>query len=417
MSNELLPILQYMEKEKGIPREDMISVISSAIATAAEKGVNAGQKVKVHIDPKTGSLQAWTLMSVVDSLSDPSIEVHIEKARAINPTAQIGDTIEKEIDPAHLGRIAAQAAKQAINLRLRQFEKDRVYDDYKGLVGDIVSGTVRHRDRNELTIDLGNAEAILPSRERIPGEDYAPGERIRCLLLHIDSTPRGPELILSRSHPNFVRRLFELEVSEIADGTVTIEGLAREAGYRTKICVQAHDPKVDPVGACVGARGARVKTIVRELGGEKVDVIRYYENPAQLLEEAIKPAVPKNIKIDEKNRRIYFEVADADLAIAIGRKGQNAKLTSKLMGWRLDIGKETKDEVQFEQRVQRAVEGIHIIKGISDEQAQKLVSNGINSPEAFEGVTTNDLVDLGFSENEAQDILKKVEGFHQEHQQ
>lgn len=412
MSNEILSVLQYMEKEKGIPRKDMISAISAAIVAAAQKSFDAHHNLKVDIDPKTGSLKAWNILAVVDSVSDPTQEIHIEKAREINPNIQIGSFIEKEIDPSHLGRIAAQAAKQAITQRIRQFEKDRLYDDFKASIGDIVSGIVRRRDRNDLFIDLGKTEAILPAKERIPGEEYAPGDRIRCLLLAIESTPRGPELILSRSHPNFVKRLFELEVSEIADGTVTIETIAREAGYRTKIAVQTHDNKVDPVGACVGSRGARVKLIVRELGGEKVDIIRYFSDPQKMLEEAMRPAIPKNVKVDTLNRRIYFEVAENDLSIAIGRKGQNAKLTSKLLGWRLDIGKESSGEIQFEERLQRAVEGINQIPGITDEQAQILVNNGITSIEAFEGVTASDLIDLGFSESESQNIITKVKAFH-----
>ncbi len=413
MSNEILSVLQYMEKEKGIPRQDMISAISAAIVAAAQKGFDAHHNLKVDIDPKTGSLKAWNILGVVDSVSDPAQEIHIEKAREINPNVQIGDFIEKEIDPSHLGRIAAQAAKQAISQRIRQFEKDRLYDDFKSSIGDIVSGVVRRRDRNDLYIDLGKTEAILPAKERIPGEEYMPGDRIRCLLLTIESTSRGPELILSRSHPAFVKRLFELEVSEIADGTVTIEAIAREAGYRTKIAVQTHDNKVDPVGACVGSRGARVKLIVRELGGEKVDIIRYFTDPQKMLEEAMRPAIPKNVKVDSLNHRISFEVNDADLSIAIGRKGQNAKLTSKLLGWALDIGKESHgDTVQFEERKQRAVEGIHQIPGISDAHAQMLVNNGINSIEAFEGVTISDLIDLGFSEDEAQNIINKVKAFH-----
>ena len=403
-----------MEKEKGIPREDMISAISAAIITAAQKGSSPSQNLKVDIDPKTGSLKAWNVLAVVDSVSDPACEIHIEKAREIKPAIQIGETIEREIDPSHLGRIAAQAAKQAIVQRIRQFEKDRLYDDFKSSIGDLVSGIVRRRDRNDLVIDLGKTEAILPGNERIPGEEYAVGERIRCLLLNIESTPRGPELILTRSHPNFVKRLFELEVSEIGDGTVSIEGIARDAGYRTKISVQTHDPKVDPVGACVGARGARVKAIVRELGGEKVDVIRYFPDPRKMLEEAISPAVPKNMRIDEANRRIYFEVAENDLSIAIGRRGQNAKLTSKLLGWRLDIGKESSGEVQFEERKQRAVEGIHQIPGISDEDAQILVSNGITSIEAFEGVNSSDLIDLGFDEKKANNIIAKVKALNKQ---
>ena len=411
MSNEILSVLEYMEKEKGISRPDMIEAISGAIASAAQRGSNAGQEVRVEISPKTGALKAWSVLNVVDSVGDESLDIHVEKARGIRPDAQIGETIEKEIDPAYLGRIAAQTARQAITQRIRQFEKDRIYDDYKDTVGDIVTGTVRRRERGDLIVDLGKAEAILPPRERVPGEDYAPGESIRCLLLKIEQTNRGPDIILSRSNINFVRRLFEVEVTEIADGTVTIEAMAREPGYRSKIAVNSGDPKVDPVGACVGARGARVKTIVRELGGEKIDIIRYFQDPLALLEEALKPAVPKNIKVNEADRRIHFEVAEDDLSIAIGRKGFNAKLTSRLLGWKLDIGKEEKEAVGFDEKVAKAAAGLAAIPGLDPDLAARLVTSGFASPEVFEGVEAEDLVGLGYTESEAADVISRVEAF------
>jgi N utilization substance protein A len=414
MSHEILSVLEYMEKEKGIGREDMIAAISTAIAGAAQKGVGAGQDIRVEINPKTGALKAWSILNVVDSVSDSALEIHIEKARQIDASAEIGSVIEKEIDPAYLGRIAAQTARQAIMQRIRQFEKDRIYDDYKDTVGDIVTGTVRRRERGDLIIDLGKAEAILPPRERVPGEDYSPGESIRCLLLKIEQTSRGPDIILSRSNINFVRRLFELEVTEIADGTVSIEAMAREAGYRTKIAVHSTDPKVDPVGACVGARGARVKTIVRELGGEKIDIIRYHSDPIELLEEALKPAIPKNIRSNEAERRIHFEVAEDDLSIAIGRRGFNAKLTSRLLGWKLDIGKEEKEAVGFDEKIAKAVQGINMIPGIEPALAERLVTIGLVSPEAFEGVSAADLVDAGFTQEEADAVVAKVAAYLQQ---
>ena len=413
MSHEILSVLEYMEKEKGISRPDMIAAISSSIASAAQKSASAGQEVRVEINPKTGALRAWSVLQVVDSVSDPSLEIHIEKARAVDPAAELGGVVEKEIDPAFLGRIAAQTARQAIMQRIRQFEKDRIYDDYKDTVGDIVTGTVRRRERGDLIVDLGKAEAILPPRERVPGEDYAPGESIRCLLLKIEQTSRGPDIILSRGNINFVKRLFELEVTEISDSTVSIEAMAREPGYRTKIAVNSTDPKVDPVGACVGARGARVKTIVRELGGEKIDIIRYQNDPVALLEEALKPAIPKNVQVSEAERRIHFEVAEDDLSIAIGRRGYNAKLTSRLLGWKLDIAKEEKEAVGFDEKVAKAVQGINTIPGIEPPMAERLVTIGLVSPEAFEGVSAEDLVDGGFSEEEAGEILDKVNAYLQ----
>jgi transcription termination/antitermination protein NusA len=405
MSSEILSVLEYMEKEKGISRPDMIAAIVNALKTAALKGVNSGQELKIDINPKNGQLKAWSLLKVVDSISNPKTEIHIEKAQLFKPGAQLGEFIEKEIDPATLGRIAAQTARQAVMQKVRQFEKERIYDDFKDMVGDIVSGVVRRRERSDLFIDLGKAEATLPGKEQVPGEEYQPGERIRCLLLAIESTPRGPEVILTRASPKFVRRLFELEVTEIADGTVKIEAFAREPGYRTKIAVSTSDPKVDPVGACVGARGARVKTIVRELGGEKIDIIRYFSDPKEMVIEALKPAVPRDIVFDEKNHRILVKVATDDLAVAIGKGGKNVRLTSRLLGWRLEV-----EEFKTTSDDPRAVAIASLTKtfAIEPAAAERLVAIGINSPSAFAGVEANDLVDAGFTAEEAQDILSRV---------
>ncbi len=405
MSSEILSVLEYMEKEKGIPRADMISTIVNAIKTAALKGVNSGQDLKIEISPKNGQMHAWAMMKVVDSVADPKTEIHVEKAQVFKAGVVVGDSIEKEIDPSYLGRIAAQTARQAIMQRLRQFEKERIYDDFKDTVGDIVSGTVRRRERNDLYIDIGKAEAIMPGKEQVPGEDYAPGERIRCLLLEIENSSRGPEVILSRASPKFVRRLFELEVTEIADGTVKIEAFAREPGYRTKIAVTSSDPKVDPVGACVGARGARVKSIVRELGGEKIDIIPYHADTKEMLCEALKPAVPREIILDEKSKRMLVRVANEDLAVAIGRKGQNARLTSRLVGWRLDI--EEWKVVEVDPRAEAIKTLVGTFK-FDRSIAERLVDNGINSPGAFEAVEASDLLDMGFSEAEAQSVIAKV---------
>ena len=405
MSSEILSVLEYMEKEKGIPRADMIATIANALKTAAQKGVNSGQELKIEINPKNGQLHAWSLLKVVDSVSNSKTEIHVEKAQSFRPGAALGEVIEREIDPSTLGRIAAQTARQAVMQRLRQFEKDRIYDDFKDQVGNIVTGTVRRRERNDLFIDLGKAEAVMPGKEQVPGEEYQPGERIRCLLMEIESTPRGPEIILSRASPKFVRRLFELEVTEVADGTVKIEAFAREPGYRTKIAVTSSDPKVDPVGACVGARGARVKTIVRELGGEKIDIIKYHADPREMIIEALKPAVPREIVLDEKTHRILLKVATDDLAIAIGRKGQNARLTSRLIGWRLDIEEfkavGSDPEGDAKRKLVAAL-------GIDDGLALRLVKAGFVSLELFEGVEASDLEGAGFAPDEAADIIARV---------
>ncbi len=405
MSSEILTVLEYMEKEKGIQRADMIATIVNALKTAAQKGISSGQELKIEINPKNGTLKAWAVLKVVDSVSDPKTEIHLEKAQALKSGAVLGELVEREIDPSSLGRIAAQTARQAVMQRIRQFEKDRIFDDFKDQVGNIVTGTVRRRERGDIYIDLGKAEAVMPAKEQVPGEEYQPGDRIRCLLLNIDATPRGPEVILSRGSPKFVRRLFELEVTEVADGTVKIEAFAREPGYRTKIAVTSTDPKVDPVGACVGARGARVKTIVRELGGEKIDIIKYFADPREMVIEALKPALPREIILDEPTHRILLRVATEDLAIAIGRKGQNARLTSRLIGWRIDIeeflaaGSDPRGS---------AMSLLQERFGFEPTIAARLVDMGINSPAAFEGVDADDLESAGFTPEEARTIVDRA---------
>ncbi len=408
-SSEILAILEYMEKEKQISRLDMIESISSAIRNAAAKSGHAGYNLKIEINPKTGAIKSWAQLTVTDSVADPCTQIHIDKAKLYKADPQIGDVVERELDLSALGRIAAKNVYQSIIQKVRQFEKERIYDDYKNVVGDIVTGTVRRREKGAMIVDLGKAEALLPKRESIIGEDYAPGERIRCLLLEIDNTTRGPEIILSRASYKFVKRLFELEVTEMSDGTVKIESMAREPGYRTKIAVSSSDPRIDPVGACVGAGGSRVKSIVRELGGEKIDVIKYSPNPRELLEECIKPAVAKNVRIDEREKKIYFDVSENDLSIVIGKKGTNAKLTSRLLGWRLEIGKETSSGMSIREKVLQSADSLsQIFSGLTAEQTAILANNGLNGVDAFEGVVVADLVDLGFTEEDAVKILDQI---------
>jgi N utilization substance protein A len=407
--SEILAVLEYMEKEKGIPRGDMIQTIAEAIRSAALKSINAGYDIRVEINPKTGSLKAWAILEVVDSVSDPQAQIHISKAKELNPNIDVSQVIEKEIDPAFLGRIAAQGARQAITQGIRHFEREKLYEDFKNSIGDIVSGIVRHQDSGNIYVELGKAEAILPYRERIPGEEYVPGDRIRCLLLKIEQSSHGPDIVLSRSHWRFVRRLLEIEVTEIADGTVEIYGMAREPGYRTKVAVRSSDPKVDAVGSCVGTRGVRIRSIVKELGGEKIDVIRYADDPVAFLQEAIHPAIPRNVYVNEANRQISFEVNEEDLAIAIGKRGLNARLTSRLMNWKLDIKKaESEKEKSLNRKIQQATAGFNNIPGISDELAQRLVACGFTDIDVFEDVAREDLENVGFSSEESHLILENI---------
>ena len=283
MTNDLLAIIEYYEKEKGIERSVMVEALEGALLSASKKSIGPARELRIEIDPAKGKIKALATLVVVEEVDEPFDEIALPVAQKIKADAQIGDEVDVEVTPKDFGRIAAQTAKQAMMQRLRQAEKEMIYDEFKDRAGDIVSGTVRRFEKSDVMIDLGKFEAIMPSRQRVSTEDYNIGDRIRAYVLAVENGQRGPEIILSRSHSNFVRRLFEFEVSEIADRTVEIRGIAREAGYRTKVAVGSVDGKVDPVGACVGLRGARVKNIVRELNNEKVDIIRWSDDPEEFV--------------------------------------------------------------------------------------------------------------------------------------
>lgn len=409
MNNEIISVFEYLEKEKGVSRERLIPVIAEAIKNASEKGMNAGQRLKIEIDPRTGGIRTSVLLTVVDSVSDPRKEIHLTQAALYAKDPQLGETVEKEIRTESLGRIVAQTVQQTIIQWIRQDEKERLYNTYKGQVGMLVSGTVRRRERGDLIIELGKAEATLPRRESCYNEDFQIGDHITCLLKTIETTPRGPELILSRADPLLVRRMLEREVTEIADGSVVVVGIARDAGNRTKIAVDSADPKIDPVGACVGAKGSRVRNLVKELNNEKIDVIRYMDDPAEMLREAIKPAVPRNVRVDEAAHRIYFEVSSGDMSVALGRHGQNARLTSKLLGWRLDIGKADETPRQMSHSIDRAVSVYANIPGIPADVAEYLVKKGFGDLQIFDDPhVVNDLMDAGFPQEDAQAIVDAV---------
>jgi len=313
------------------------------------------------------------------------------RAKKIKPDANVGDVIEVEVTPEGFGRIAAQTARQAILQRIRQIEKEMIFDEFKDRAGEIVSGTVRRFDRSDVIVDLGKFEAIMPMRERVATEDYNIGDRIRAYVVAVENSNRGPEIIISRSHPNFVRRLFEVEVSEIADRTVEIKAISREAGYRTKIAVWSADEKVDPVGACVGMRGSRVKNIVRELNQEKVDIIRWSADPRDFVVEALKPAKIKSIAIDEDRHAVQVTVEEDQLSLAIGRRGQNARLTSRLTGWEINISKDESVTQAFEQKFAHAISTLAKTLNIDEETARLLASAGVNS---IDGILETDPKDI-----------------------
>lgn len=406
-SNELLAVIESLEKERGIERDSLIQMVEAALMSASRKSVGTVKDLRIEMDRNTLAIRAFAKVAVVETAYSKQTEISLAEARRINPSAALGDEIEVEItaNVKGFGRIAAQAAKQAIIQRIRQAEKDIVLKEYKNREGDIVSGSIVRLERNDVIVDLGRVEAIMPTSERVRTEDYVIGDRIRAYVVSVQEHSSGRHIVLSRSHPNFVKRLFELEISEIADGTVEIKGIAREPGFRTKIAVLSHDDKVDPVGACVGMKGMRVKNIVRELLGEKIDVVRWNEDVKAFVQNSLAPAKLSKVIVDEENKKVTV-VVDADqLSLAIGKRGQNARLTSKLLGWKVDIQKDKADET-FEEKVAKAVGSLAEINGVGKELAEKLVHAGFLTVEDLASADIEDLVKIeGVDMDQAKLIL------------
>ncbi|MBN2302075.1 MAG: transcription termination/antitermination protein NusA [Lentisphaerae bacterium] len=407
MNNELLAILNYMEKERGIDRETLIQAVEYAMQSASKHGIDTEEILRVHIDRQTCEIKAFADAIVTERPAKGCHEISLADAKAIKPDAALGDKIEIEVTPKDFGRIAAQTAKQAIIQKIRQAERDMVFGEYKNRIGDIVSGAVRQFNRSDIIVDLGRAEAIIPANERVPTEEYQIGDRIRAYILTVQNNSAGPSIVLSRSHPNFVKTLFHLEVSEITDGVVEIKGIAREPGYRTKIAVFSHDTKVDAVGACVGMRGMRVKNIVRELSGEKIDIIRWSDDIKTYVANALSPAKLSKVTIDENDPHVVHVIADTDqLSLAIGKRGQNVRLTAKLLGMKVDIQKD-ESNVSFEEKVAKAVEELAALDGIGKENAEALVNAGFLTVEGILAAEISDLVETaGLSEETAKIIYE-----------
>ncbi|HEX7860598.1 MAG TPA: transcription termination factor NusA [Verrucomicrobiae bacterium] len=395
MNAELLAILEYWEKEKGISRQVLLSAVEEALLSAAKKAVGPARELRVAIEPKSGDIKAFAKLIATDKVISKHDQISIFDARRLKADVQIGEELEIEVTPTDFGRIASQNAKQALMQHIRRAEKQLVYAEFKDRTGDIVSGTVRRFERSDVTIDLGKYEAILPNRERVPTEEYQIGERIRCYVRAVENTTHGPEIILSRADPQFVVKLFTLEVSEISDGTIEIKAIAREPGFRTKLAVHSRDEKVDPVGACVGLRGQRVKNIVRELNNEKVDIIKWDKDVKVYVANALAPAKLRGFEVDEANHRIKVLVAPDQLSLAIGKRGQNARLTSKLTGWHVDIEPEaTQAGMGFEEKVAQAVDAIAGIPGLTREQADVLVHRGFLTLEDLLQAEHSDLSEI-----------------------
>ena len=334
--------------EKGINPEILFDAIEAALVAAYKRNFNAAQNVRVTLDRTSGQYHVYAIKTVVEESEDTIQEISLAMAHQISPEYQLGDTLEVEVTPANFGRIAAQTAKQVVVQRIREAERGIIYEEFSSREGDIVTGIVQRVENRNVYVDLGKTEAIMPQTEQIANEEYVVNERIKALIIEVKNSTKGPQVLLSRTHPDLLKRLFELEVPEIHDGIVEIKSVAREAGMRSKIAVYAKDESVDPIGSCVGHRGFRVQAIVDELRNEKIDIVKWSEDPAVYIANALSPAKVVSVDVAENEKMSRVVVPDYQLSLAIGKEGQNARLAAKLTGWKIDIKSETQAEEEGE---------------------------------------------------------------------
>lgn len=337
MNKEFIDAIYDLEKEKGISKDILIEAIESALVSAYKKNYGTSQNVRVNIDREEGDIDVFMRMDVVEEIEDELTQISLEEAQEIDPRYEVGDVVEYQVTPKDFGRIAAQTAKQVVVQRIREAERGMVFDNYIERQGEMVTGVVQRISNGTIFVDMGKTEALLPVTEQVPGEKYNVNDRIKVYIMDVKKTAKGPQVFLSRSHPAIVKRLFELEVPEIQDGTVEIKSIAREAGSRTKMAVYTEDENVDPVGACVGNRGVRVQAVVDELFGEKIDIITWSDDPKVLIKNVLSPAKVEEVIIDDDEKSALAIVPDYQLSLAIGKEGQNVRLAARLCGWKIDI--------------------------------------------------------------------------------
>src|SRR5512147_2603483 len=406
---ELLQIADAVAREKAIDRMIVVAAMEDAIQKAARSRYGSETDIRAEINPKTGEIKLQRLLKVAEQIENPATDITIEEARSRNPAAQVGDYIAETLPPFDFGRIAAQSAKQVIVQKVRDAERDRQYEEYKDRIGEIVNGVVKRAEYGNVIVDLGRGEGIVRRDELIPREIFRPGDRIRAYVYDVRREQRGPQIFLSRTHPEFMAKLFAQEVPEVYDGIVTIKSVARDPGSRAKIAVVSRDASIDPVGACVGMRGSRVQAVVNELQGEKIDIIQWSPDAATFIVNALAPAEVVKVVLDEDAERIEVVVPDQQLSLAIGRKGQNVRLASQLTGWDIDIMTEASEserrQAEFNERTKLFMDALDVDEMV----AQLLASEGFSSIEEVAFVEPSEIASIeGFDENTAAEIQTRA---------
>ncbi|HEY3268295.1 MAG TPA: transcription termination factor NusA [Armatimonadota bacterium] len=399
MSGDFLDALKQIEREKDISAEALLDLVKQALVSAYKKHFGVQGDIEVEIDSRKSEFRVYARQEVVESDPLPHVQISVDEARKVDPELEVGDYIQFEVTPEDFGRIAAQTAKQVVMQRIREAERDKVLEEYLDKVNNVITGTVQRREQRSVYITLGKIEAILPASEQVGGEAYRFGERLKVYVLEARRTNKGPQIVVSRSHPSLIRRLFELEVPEIADGVVEIKSVAREPGARSKIAVHSNESKVDPVGACVGHRGSRVQNVVSELYGEKIDIVRWSDDPATYIAGALSPAKAVNVRVNEDAKSALVIAPDNQLSLAIGKEGQNVRLAARLTGWRIDIRSEAQVAemaVREAAKAEEAAKASEEADAAAEDDAEEIAATIVDSihPAAHdEGVDTAEVAD------------------------
>jgi N utilization substance protein A len=408
-SFDLNAILSQMGRDRGIDKQVLVEAVESAMLSAARKHFGHNLNLEAKFNEETGEIEVVQFKVVVDKVEDADTQLAISDARRdVDPDAMVGDELGKKLDTYMLGRIAAQTAKQVIMQKVRDAERGVIYEEYKDSKGELINGSVMRLERGNIIVNLGRTEAILPKREQIQRERYRPGDRLRGMILDVDRSARGPQIILTRSHPDLIRKLFALEVPEIADGVIELKAVAREPGERAKIAVYSNDSSVDPVGACVGIKGSRVQAVVQELRGERIDIITWTADEPSFVARALSPAEVSRVVVDEEAHSMEVIVPDDQLSLAIGRRGQNVKLASKLSGWRIDV----RSVSVAEEEARRARAALSGIPGIDFMHAELLFQHGFRTVREVADSNLEDLFEVeGLSQDQASEILKSAKEY------
>ncbi|MGQ0644437.1 MAG: transcription termination factor NusA [Elusimicrobiota bacterium] len=411
--SDLLPVLEQIERDKGLKKEDILHMIEQALVSAYRK--HAGQQVNVEatIDAESGQIKAFVVKTVVEQVADPALEMSVAEAKKFKPGAEAGTEIKIPVDPEEFARIAAQTAKQVLVQKIRETERESLYGEYKPREGVLINGAVHRFSSRNVIVDLGRAEGILPVREQVRRERWMVGDRIRALILKVEKGPRGPEIILSRAHADFVKRLFEQEVPEIYEKTVEVVEVVREPGLRSKVVVRSNNPKVDPIGACVGVKGSRVRPIINELQGERIDLVSYSQDASAYISSALSPAKPSSVSIvslEEKKADVV--VPDDQLSLAIGKGGQNVRLAAKLTGWHIDVHSESQKRESAQAAAAALLSGLGQLEGVGPKTSEILQKGGWGDVNRLAEAKPEDLTHLsGIGEKTAEKIIESAKNY------